>query len=208
MSAKRKRGEARSPAGGTGGKRKARVGHEHPLATRFRVLLGRVIDAAPEDVKRVALKERDDGRALTLVLSHANPEVPADPLTVPRLRGFGQKDRLLEKAGGALTVAQAANRLGVSRQAVHKAIRSGRLIAYDVKGGARMLPACQFSGDGILKGLPEVLAALTVTGFWTRMSFLMGKVPELGFRSRIETLGDGVIAPVVEAARRYGEQAV
>lgn len=59
---------------------------------------------------------------------------------------------------GALTREQAARRLGITPQAISKRLAAGGLVALS-RGRAKRLPAWQFHEDGVLPGLPEVIAA-------------------------------------------------
>ena len=59
---------------------------------------------------------------------------------------------------GALTRGQAANRLGISAQAVSKRHAAGRLVALS-RGRAKLFPAWQFHDEGVLPGIADVLAA-------------------------------------------------
>ena len=69
-----------------------------------------------------------------------------DPLAAARIRGLQMKRELLERAGGTLQPREVAELLGMSRQAVGKRRRAGKLIAvqtgrrefkvqYDTAGG-------------------------------------------------------------------------
>ncbi len=185
----------------------ARQGAERRLQAKVGRYFSRVIAAAPDSTKRVALRENSDARAIDLLLRQAVPDLAGDPLAAARLRGFEQKERLLERAGGALTVMQAAELLGTSRQAVNKAIKAGRLLAYADKQGHYRLPTCQFAGREILPGLAETLRALPMTGFWSRLSFLTASDPLLGGKDPVASLRAGRIADVLTAARHFGGEA-
>lgn len=182
------------------------TGPEKKLALRFARYFARVIDAAPPSTRRVALREASDARAIDLLLRQANPDIDADPLLAARSRGFDMKERLLERAGGSLTVRQVADLLGTSRQAVNKAIKAGRLIAYEDKAGHYRLPACQFEDDRIVPGLPDVLNALPVEGFWSRLSFLLAEDAMLGGLGPVAALKAGMKEEVLSAARHFGQQ--
>jgi len=74
----------------------------------------------------------------------------------------------------ALTVAGAAERLGVDTSRIRHRLAAGRLIGWKDRGGWR-LPVWQFTDTDVLPGLEEVLAAvpadqppLVVAGFMTR----------------------------------------
>lgn len=184
----------------------ARTGAEKQLALKVSRYFIRLIEAVPDSTKRVALRERSDARAVDLLLRQATPEIEAGPLMPARSRGFEMKEGLLGKAGGALAVIAAAALLKSSRQAVNKAIKSGRLIAYEDKAGHYRLPACQFEDDRILPGLPDVLRALPVEGFWSRLSFLLAEDAALEGMDPISALKAGKTEAVVSAARHFGEQ--
>lgn len=59
---------------------------------------------------------------------------------------------------GALTREQAAQRLGITPQAVSKRVASGGLLALR-RGRVSRLPAWQFYEEGVLPGLKQVIAA-------------------------------------------------
>jgi hypothetical protein len=73
----------------------------------------------------------------------------------------------------ALSVAGAAERIGVDSSRIRHRLADGRLTGWKDRGGWR-LPVWQFTGDGVLPGLDVVLAAapedqppLIVAGFMT-----------------------------------------
>ncbi|HLA80966.1 MAG TPA: helix-turn-helix domain-containing protein, partial [Thermoleophilia bacterium] len=85
-------------------------------------------------------------------------ETPS-PLLPALLRGAQAKRQLLEAEGGTLSAAEVARLLRLSRQAVDKQRRTGRLLALRA-GPSWRYPAWQFIDGQSLPGLPEVLAAL------------------------------------------------
>jgi hypothetical protein len=75
----------------------------------------------------------------------------------------------------ALSVAGAAERIGVDSSRIRHRLADGRLIGWKDRGGWR-LPVWQFTGDSVLPGLDAVLAAapddqppLVVAGFMTTL---------------------------------------
>jgi hypothetical protein len=80
-----------------------------------------------------------------------------DPLAEARLRGLAERQRLLAAAGGVLSGEDAAQLLGISRQAVDKRRRMGRLLGIRVGPHRFAYPAWQFQAEGILPGWEEVL---------------------------------------------------
>lgn len=83
----------------------------------------------------------------------------------------------------ALTVAGAADRIGVDASRVRHRLSAGQLVGWKDRGGWR-LPVWQFSDADVLPGLPEVLAAvpadqpaLVVAAFMTTPQSLLGDPP-------------------------------
>jgi hypothetical protein len=78
----------------------------------------------------------------------------------------------------ALSREEAAERLGISPQAVSKRLAAGALVALS-RGRARWLPAWQFHDDGVLPGLSDLIAAypgtaLSLTSWATSPSADLG----------------------------------
>jgi len=96
---------------------------------------------------------------------------------------------------------------GVSRQAVDKRVNEGSLLAVPGPSNRRAYPTLQFDRDGsIVLGLREVLEALPTDNPWSILNFLARPDVRLDGRKPIDLLKAGDIPPVIEAARRYGEQ--
>jgi hypothetical protein len=83
----------------------------------------------------------------------------------------------------ALTVAGAAERVGVDASRIRHRISEGQLIGWKDRGGWR-LPVWQFTDDDVLPGLPTVLAevpedqpALVVAAFMTTPQHALGDPP-------------------------------
>ncbi len=108
---------------------------------------------------------------------------------------------LLEKAGGGLTLTEAAALLGMSRQAVHKRIKAGTVLAM-MNGAELVLPRGQFTPAGIVPGLSAVLAPFKVAGAWSALQFLVEPDPNLA-GIPLRALTEGRIAAVVDAAKAY-----
>jgi hypothetical protein len=112
----------------------------------------------------------------------------------------GASHMALERAvhdalSGALTREQAAQRLGITPQAVSKRVASGGLLALR-RGRVSRLPAWQFYEEGVLPGLKQVIAAYP-GGALSLTSWATSPSPDL----------DGV-TPAQALARRDGLQSV
>jgi hypothetical protein len=116
------------------------------------------------------------------------------------------RDSLLEKSEGSLSLTQAANLLGVSRQAMHKRIKAGSALGM-MRGNELVLPRAQFaeqegSRPEILAGIPEVVRLFSVAGGWSALQFLVEADPNLA-KPPIQALREGRVAEVVSAAKAY-----
>lgn len=128
-----------------------------------------------------------------------------DPLLAARLRGIQVKHDLLNADEPALTTEQVATCLGISRQAVDKRRRSGKLLAVSLGKRGYHYPALQFVNGTVLEGLDRVLAALAGFDPWTQLMFLRTGDPRLDDRTPLECLQAGEGDLVVWAANCYGE---
>lgn len=129
-----------------------------------------------------------------------------DPLARARLRGLAARRQLLEQEGGTLTAQEAANHLRISRQAVHKRVRGGRLLALDCGRHGYIFPAWQFTDEGVLPGLEDLLAALADHDPWMKLAFFLGENTALDGSTPLEALRRQESATALRAARLYGEQ--
>ncbi len=130
-----------------------------------------------------------------------------DPLAPARLRGLHSKERLLEAEGGVISAEDAAGLLHITRQAVDKRRRAGRLIGINTGRHGYAYPLCQFAPEGgILQGLELVLIELHEHGPWMQLAFLLNENTLLCGESPLAELRRGRIGSAVSAARSYGEQ--
>jgi hypothetical protein len=124
-------------------------------------------------------------------------------------RAFGQThDALLEQAGGAYSLTEAAKMLRISRQAMHKRIAGGTALGMMGEGNEIIVPRLQFTvGDDkpkVLFGIDAVTKQFNeaAAGPWMALQYLIDSDPNLG-RSPIEALQAGEREAVVQAARAY-----
>jgi len=126
-----------------------------------------------------------------------------DPEAALLAEGATLKSELLERAGGALGVGQAASLLRVSRQAVDKRRRAGKLIAVPA-GEDYVFPACQFTDQGIVAGLDKALGVMPIQDPWMRLEWLLTEDDALEGRSPLAALKSGSVGDVVELAAGHG----
>jgi len=129
-----------------------------------------------------------------------------DPLAEARLAGLRSKTFLLQAEGGAVPVEEAAAMLGLTRQAIDRRRRGGRLIGLTMGRRGYLYPVWQFGEHGTIPGLEETLAALDSFGPWSQVSWFISPNTRLGGRSPLSVLREGQVEQVVRAAQLYGEQ--
>ena len=127
-----------------------------------------------------------------------------DLLAEARLRGLGERDRLLHAEGGVLSAQDAAKHLGISRQAVDKRRKAGSLLGLSLGRRGYAYPAWQFGKIGVLEGLETVLATLSTLDPWMRAVFFLSPSPRLSEDSPLKALRQGRVTEVVKAARSQG----
>ena len=129
-----------------------------------------------------------------------------DPLAAARVRGLRMRQEMLEAEGGVVTAPQMAALLGITRQAVDKRRRAGKLLA--VSAGARrwLYPAWQVAEGQVLPGLEGVLSELREWSPWAKMSFLLGGNLRLDGDTPLACLGRGEVDRTRWAASAFGDQ--
>lgn len=114
---------------------------------------------------------------------------------------------VLEEAGGGLSLTQAAERLKVSRQALHKRLVRGTVLGVQSLG-EWVVPAAQLSEtDGVWRVVPDLGPIIATfrearAGVWSALQFLVHKDPRLG-KTPMDALASGEAEAVAAAARAY-----
>ncbi|MFC7738710.1 hypothetical protein ACFQX4_23545 [Roseomonas sp. GCM10028921] len=117
------------------------------------------------------------------------------------------RDALLDRAGGGMSLTEAAAKLGITRRALHGRVMEGSVLGVMV-GDEAVIPTFQFAEaepepsilagvDGLTKVFREAKA-----GSWTTLQFLVDHDPNLG-GPPIEALRAGRAAAVLHAARAH-----
>lgn len=115
---------------------------------------------------------------------------------------------LLAKSGDPLTLTEAAERLGISRQAMHKKIKSGAALGL-MKGDVFVVPSVQLvegkGGWGVVPHLRKVLSLFgeAGAGTWSALQYLVEPDPALGGKVPIDILKARDVDKVVCGARGY-----
>jgi hypothetical protein len=181
------------------------------LLARLVKALADVTENVEDRVAAEAVSESSD--PLTLVRLLERPDMlerlrESDPLAPARLRGISARQRLLEMAGGALSVEEAAAALGLTRQAVDKRRRAGKLLAISLGKRGFRFPAFQFVRGGVLPGLEKVLGGLREHDPWMQLSFFVNRHSDLDDQSPVAVLhaaDEEHVEAVITAAATLGE---
>ena len=135
----------------------------------------------------------------------ADVEPAAAPESANEQRFESLKATLLERAGGGISLSEGATLLGVSRQALHKRIKTGSALGM-MDGDQIVLPRLQWVGAGhkieFVPGLAAVVKLFERAGGWSALQFLLDPDPNLG-QPPIDALRAGKVEAAVAAARAY-----
>jgi hypothetical protein len=132
-------------------------------------------------------------------------QATGEPYREALRRGREVQKELLAAEGGVFSGAEVAELLGLSRQAVDKRRRAGRLLG--VSSGRRGIayPAWQFTEAGVLPGLEMVLSDLPIHTGWSPVLFMLSENAWLDNDIPLHALRRGEIDRVRRAAKMYLE---
>jgi hypothetical protein len=174
-------------------------------------MLERVSSSASSEALKSAPSSPTDVGGVASLLSDLAPlgvDLSAvDPFLEAMARGAAIKRELLTGGGGGLTSSQVARALSITRQAVDKRRSRRALLAVPNGSGEYVYPACQFTSDGVINGLEEVLRAFRIRSPWTQLSVLLASAPALGGKTLLEALKSGALEKAIAIAASFGEQA-
>ena len=148
---------------------------------------------------------RPEGRIVPTIKKEAfQPGAKARAL----LRGVEIVEQDLKASGGAFGLEDVSKLMhGVTRQAIHKRVNEGSLLAVPGPSNRNVYPVVQFMADGTpVEGLKEVREALGTKSPWMFLNFLINAEPRLGDKKPIDLLRAGKLDAVLEVARRVGVQ--
>lgn len=178
------------------------------FAARYHEVVEYLASHADPETLVAALRVADPYSGLSIALERAAAmQGVRDPLAAARARGVAARERLVHRAGGLLRVSEARERLGVSSTQAVQARRSrGTILAVPAPSGEWMYPACQFTEDGLVRGLDRFLAAFDDVSPWTQLTVLLAGSERFGGRSALELLQAGEVDAARSIAGSYGEQ--
>lgn len=151
------------------------VDADRVLHDRIVASTDRIIKMMPAAAKAAAISSIDVP-SLVFHLALGIPAVETDnPEAAERItNAIAFKRRMIDAAGGALTVEKVRALLGHKTiQAVYKAVKDRRLLMVE-DNGTKLFPVFQFDGNAIIPGISKVLSAAPHTTGWAILQFLVG----------------------------------
>lgn len=146
----------------------------------------------------------------TMVLVEAldNPATLAmlgkeDPVAEARFHGLRAQHRLVNVEGGVRSAQQLGALLHLSRQAVDKRRKAGKLIALDLGRHGYGYPVWQVDNGSVLPGLDRVIAELSECDSWTQVAFMLSPNPWLGEETPLAALRRGEVERVLATAEMF-----
>ena len=134
---------------------------------------------------------------------------PDSRLAAAIARGAPARRKLADDEGGSFSAQQAAQALGISKQAVLKRYQNGQLIAWrDERRNALRFPVWQFRDQKVLQGIEDTLQILNAGNRlddFGRISFFLSNHGFLGGNRPLDCLRQGEVTKVLQAASRYVE---
>ncbi len=129
----------------------------------------------------------------------------SDPFDFDFERRTLPKRQALVDSGKLLPAAKIWEGLGISRQALNKAVATGRIFTVDV-GAAQYYPAFYLDGDLDRKTLAKVTQLLGSLPGWTRWQFFTTPKASLGNVTPLKALSRGKVEQVEKAAAAFAER--
>ena len=169
---------------------------------RATALIERVRDEASEEELAQALAQPTSVSGVLLVLTRSATAVSDFDATAPALlQGVLEQERLLTDAGGALSRAHVSDLLGIQPPAVDQRRRRGQLLFVETLGGHYLYPACQFTAEGTLPHLADVLGWMRVEDGWMRLDMMLSPLSPLSGRTTVEVLRSGATPAELDEMR-------
>jgi len=163
------------------------------LLLRYVRVVEQMVRKMPGDLIMSTIAAPSDFGALARAMS--DPRVSGhsretDPLAGAVGRSIAHRRTLTEMAGEMLSSSQVEELLGIKRQAIDKRRNAHKLLALRMASDWRY-PAFQFSVEGILAGLEDVLQAYAKSDPWVILDILLASDDALGGRTLLQAVQEG-----------------
>ncbi|AIO24777.1 hypothetical protein [Burkholderia cepacia] len=178
---------------------------DEQLGHLFKVGIAQVIDLAGTITFGIAAAATRDRQPPVRRKPPARPAARADAAAADfEQRALAERRALVAK-GALLPAAEIWAGLGMTRQALSKAVVSGRIFAVDV-GAAQYYPAFYLTGDIDRKTLGKVTQCLGGLPGWSKWQFFTTPKASLGNVTPLKALSQGKLAEVERAAAAFAER--
>jgi hypothetical protein len=186
----------------------AREPNRQAFANRMHEVVEQLTESADPSTIHETLGMASGLSALTVAIERATVQGASlrDPLSAARTRGIGSREALIDKAGGLLRLAEAAEKLGITTQAVSGRRNRGTILAVPMPNGEWVYPVCQFTDHGLIPGLGDVLGAFRDITHWTQLRVLLARSERFGGQTALDLLQNGNKNAALSIAATYGEQ--
>ncbi len=185
-------------------------GMRRAFSKRLHEVVDRLAEAADISTIEKVLSMADPFSGMGVAMQRAATAEAAairDPLAAARLRGVDTRQRMIEDAGGLLRLSEAAERLGVTPQAVAGRRTRGTILAVPAANGEWLYPVCQFAEYDLVPGIDAFLRAFQEdVDPWTHLSVLLAESSRFGGKSALDLLKEGRKEDARTIAGTYGEQ--
>ncbi|MGN8187922.1 hypothetical protein ACTJLD_18250 [Burkholderia sp. 22088] len=178
---------------------------DEQLGHLFKAGIAQVIDLAGTITFGIAAAATRDRQPPVRRKPPARPAARADAAAADfEQRALAERRALVAK-GALLPAAEIWAGLGMTRQALSKAVVSGRIFAVDV-GAAQYYPAFYLTGDIDRKTLGKVTQCLGGLPGWSKWQFFRTPKASLGNVTPLKALSQGKLAEVERAAAAFAER--
>ncbi len=171
---------------------------DEQLGHLFKVGIAQVIDLAGTITFGIAAAATRDRKP-------TGRKKRAESVAVDPERQVQAERRMLVADGKLLPAAQTWAGLGMTRQALSKAVASGRIFTVDV-GAAQYYPAFYLAGDIDRKTLGKVTQGLGGLPGWSKWQFFTTPKASLGNVTPLVALSRGKVDEVERAATAFAER--
>jgi len=175
------------------------------LGHLFKVGIAQVIDLAGVVTFGIAAAATRDRKAPSRAKPNPKPAAYEGAVLSEVERIALSERQALVAAGRLLPAAELWAGLGISRQALNKALVSGRIFTVDV-GAAQYYPAFYLAGDIDRKTLGKVTQQLGSLPGWSKWQFFTTPKASLGNVTPLKALSQGQVERVERAAAAFAER--
>ncbi|MCA8070025.1 hypothetical protein [Burkholderia vietnamiensis] len=185
-----------------------------PIAAARQAALSRLallVDKLDEDEATALSKLSDDDLEYHFKSCLTQAALAKSNRQRPGLEAIIDKDEVLRRRealvreGRLIKPASFLRGLGVTKQALSKAVKSGRMFSLDV-GPATYYPAFYLDLEVDRKELQKVTQALGSLPGWSKWQFFTLPKGSLGSRTPLEALAEGMVEDVRGAAHAFAER--